>query len=743
MKSKIEQYKAELAELMETKNDPDTPKDIKDAIEPAIKKLNLLITGLGVKNLQSKVSKAPATSKKESKAPSTAKKSSDASLERCKEILAKYNDKKKSDAKRVEKRKKAGKPAELTPSETIKKAAKSVKTKVVEMDKGLKVSEEASIIRGILDSVVSAMSGIKDSHRKKMFIGKIIEGLRKLEKGVRMKTAEDGMYLHEINGDLEDDNAEMLRLNIVEIRHHADEIMQSLNGGSEVEAWVLSRSDRAKTDMSDIAHYLDSSLKVDSMADGGMMADSGFLSKLPTEYNSFNYVMSENFPLNNGNMTYIIYGMSNDSSITRKIYLYMNESEDFEGMSVGQSSRDNLEKQIKLNNAKIYFETNYADENEYDFMMADGGMMAKGGVSKDEKKYEASYNVQGLNSSMKFGAKSDREAIKLATTKLKRPNAELLNIYLVEGDKYTIIYGDSWESIRDTPKMAKGGEIEEGDYVFVKPEKLNGEVVRITGENVVVEFNDRRPKGGDKRGNYKIKDLKKMSDGGMMAKGGQVHYDLFVVQDKIPQKVQDVLDDYVEYGEDITYEQLMSMQRDMERVGYTFDFGLDAIPYGLRPLGVDIDELQEYEENEYSDAGYYADGGMMRQSKLLEKVSEDWGRDSDFYSELEEAIIGWSDRHGELTPKGKIAIKKILINYDSLEDYEQYLKDGGMTAGRGRLLSALNRDRAYMSSQEWEKNYKRKGSPKKPKYNTSYAVGGQAKVKQYPDLSKIKANVIN
>jgi hypothetical protein len=71
------------------------------------------------------------------------------------------------------------------------------------------------------------------------------------------------------------------------------------------------------------------------------------------------------------------------------------------------------------------------------------------------------------------------------------------------------------------------------------------------------------------------------------------------------------------------------------------------------------------------------------------------------------------------------------------------MADGGMTAGRGRLLSALNRDRAYMSSQEWEKNYKRKGSPKKPKYNTSYAVGGQAKVKQYPDLSNTKPTVIN
>ena len=729
MKSKIEQYKAELAELMETKNDPDTPKDIKDAIEPAIKKLNLLITGLGVKNLQSKVSKAPATSKKESKAPSTAKKSSDASLERCKEILAKYNDKKKTDAKRVEKRKKAGKPVELTPSETIKKAAKSVKTKVVEMDKGLKVSEEASIIRGILDSVVSAMSGIKDSHRKKMFIGKIIEGLRKLEKGVRMKTAEDGMYLHEIDGDFEDDNAEMLRLNIVEIRHHADEIMQSLNGGSEVEAWVLSRSERAKTDMSDIAHYLDSSLKVDSMADGSMMANGGNVKGNDNNYGlqvfdeNGKIISSKRIKASNMSEAHEMAFYHYPSSFWKKykvvrIRIYPIDYAD--GGMMADGGEIKIGDFININGRKTKVLDAYKDKafgtktvykvnvpqyptlknspmtksiyikdeengefrkiERKDYVMADGGMMADGGVSKDEKKYEASYNVQGLNSSMKFGAKSDTEAIKLATTKLKRPNAELLNIYLVEGDKYTIIYGDSWESIRDTPKMAKGG---------------------------------------------------------------QVHYDLFVVQDKIPQKVQDVLDDYVEYGEDITYEQLMSMQRDMERVGYTFDFGLDAIPYGLRPLGVDIDELQEYEENEYSDAGYYADGGMMRQSKLLEKVSEDWGRDSDFYSELEEAIIGWSDRHGELTPKGKIAIKKILINYDSLEDYEQYLKYGGMTAGRGRLLSALNRDRAYMSSQEWEKNYKRKGSPKKPKYNTSYAVGGQAKVKQYPDLSKIKANVIN
>jgi cyclophilin family peptidyl-prolyl cis-trans isomerase len=77
--------------------------------------------------------------------------------------------------------------------------------------------------------------------------------------------------------------------------------------------------------------------------------------------------------------------------------------------------------------------------------------------------------------------------------------------------------------------MAKGGVIEEGDDVFVKPEKLNAEVVRITGENVVVEFYDRRPEGGEKRGNYKIKDLKKLANGGMMADGGKVRWqDVYV-----------------------------------------------------------------------------------------------------------------------------------------------------------------------------------------------------------------------
>jgi len=94
---------------------------------------------------------------------------------------------------------------------------------------------------------------------------------------------------------------------------------------------------------------------------------------------------------------------------------------------------------------------------------------------------------------------------------------------------------------------------------------------------------------------------------GKMAKGGELYVDLFEERDGMPYQVQEVLERYEdEYGEDITYEALLQMQEDMENVGYTFDYGLDAIPYGLRPIGVEITQLRDYDDDEY------ANGGMIK-----------------------------------------------------------------------------------------------------------------------------------
>lgn len=66
---------------------------------------------------------------------------------------------------------------------------------------------------------------------------------------------------------------------------------------------------------------------------------------------------------------------------------------------------------------------------------------------------------------------------------------------------------------------------------------------------------------------------------------------------------------------------------------------------------------------------------------MLADVADEFGKDSDFYSDLETAVVGWSDRNGELTPKGKLAIKNLLSNWDLLDDYGHFLGDEEMNEG--------------------------------------------------------------
>lgn len=58
--------------------------------------------------------------------------------------------------------------------------------------------------------------------------------------------------------------------------------------------------------------------------------------------------------------------------------------------------------------------------------------------------------------------------------------------------------------------------------------------------------------------------------------------DLFENPELIPKKVQSILDRYYEeFGEDMEYSDTERMQKEVESEGYTFDFGLDNVPYNL------------------------------------------------------------------------------------------------------------------------------------------------------------------
>jgi hypothetical protein len=81
--------------------------------------------------------------------------------------------------------------------------------------------------------------------------------------------------------------------------------------------------------------------------------------------------------------------------------------------------------------------------------------------------------------------------------------------------------------------------------------------------------------------------------------GGRV--DLFEDYDNQPIEVSEILSEYE--LEDNDYEILEELQSRLENeTGYTFDYGLDATPYGLRPIGVKLSELEGYED-EYEEGG--------------------------------------------------------------------------------------------------------------------------------------------
>lgn len=56
--------------------------------------------------------------------------------------------------------------------------------------------------------------------------------------------------------------------------------------------------------------------------------------------------------------------------------------------------------------------------------------------------------------------------------------------------------------------------------------------------------------------------------------------DLFEHPDQIPQNVLDILDKTLDAG----YDALKNICKEVEELGYTFNFGLDAVPYDLRKI---------------------------------------------------------------------------------------------------------------------------------------------------------------
>jgi hypothetical protein len=74
-------------------------------------------------------------------------------------------------------------------------------------------------------------------------------------------------------GGVEEGNLDMVKNQVIQVEHHAKELMETLKSNPQVDAWVVAKMDRATSNLSDITHYLEG--EQNSFADGGYMAKGG------------------------------------------------------------------------------------------------------------------------------------------------------------------------------------------------------------------------------------------------------------------------------------------------------------------------------------------------------------------------------------------------------------------------------------------------------------------------------------
>lgn len=70
--------------------------------------------------------------------------------------------------------------------------------------------------------------------------------------------------------------------------------------------------------------------------------------------------------------------------------------------------------------------------------------------------------------------------------------------------------------------------------------------------------------------------------------------DLFETPELIPNEIQAILETFDEDAPN-GYHELDRILNLIEPLGYVFDYYLDAEPYGLRPIGMELVELEGWE----------------------------------------------------------------------------------------------------------------------------------------------------
>jgi hypothetical protein len=599
--NKIEQLKSDIEKIEKGLNSSTTPDQFKEQLRQTLKgkkdELESLIKEKkeAPKKQEVTVKKAEPV-KKEATEKQAGARSSKQILEDCRKILSKYNKEKKSAVERIKERKKQGKPARLTPSETVSKTAKTIKSKIVEMkgktDNGLPISEVNKLSNGIIATVKSTLSGIKNNVEKREFINNLISEIRSLTNNLTKVAMGGGMF--EDGGGLD--------------------LFADTDGATLQNVGGTAFSNADLTPLMDITNPM--------FAKGGGV---DYLKKwrvVGITYNGqkFEKVITLGRMSDEQDVKNALRRMP-DTNI-REITM-IKQLED--GGTTGAGSFADggmMEKGGRYNTGRSWtLDRNQHNKSEKYERPINERKFGDGGINLDEyfkkKKYKfedggiADGNTEMLMSQIRELQHHTSEIEKLVNSntkveawvvaKAERSATDLSDItHYIEGKK-------SIES--ENEKLEHGGKLASVDVIFENPDynystsinpDASEEEIRKYFVGNMFDMGVYPSENFQKVIDIRYNRNKNYANGGGMEGG----VDLFEDYDNIPDNVKEILEKYQESFEDGEYRGLGMANDELNKIGYTFEYYLDGQAYDLRKIG-------QKGKSEVMDSDDYADGGTL------------------------------------------------------------------------------------------------------------------------------------
>lgn len=198
----------------------------------------------------------------------------------------------------------------------------------------------------------------------------------------------------------------------------------------------------------------------------------------------------------------------------------------------------------------------------------------KGGSVEGDKYIVVNEKMLAVTMPNRFNnTKGTDEAEVLAVKPSEIGFTKIGDVFFLKGKKARPATSEDFDAYKVVePKGSKS------DYKIVTgfDHKNNHELYHVVGidNDYVGEYHKNK-----KDAEAELKDL----NGSKFEEGGNIEEeDLFENYDALPENVRNVLDEHL--SEENDYETLQKLEEELKPLGYTFDYGLDAVPMNLRKI---------------------------------------------------------------------------------------------------------------------------------------------------------------